>query len=160
MRAQDWKKGDRAMSILRIVLPEGSSPTRICSFFVGLIMVLAVLSGMLQLLWRQWRISAAPVSTIGLVTALDCPNHGHVDYSFAVDRHSDGARQFFVDGIDCRSLKIGQRIAIVYERAARENNFALYPIEGESNRARSAFLTGLAFISVLIFMLPLFPSAL
>jgi hypothetical protein len=109
------------MSILRIVLPAGSSPKRTHSFFFGLIIVLAVLSGMPQLLWR---ISAAPVSTIGLVSALDCPNHGHVDYSFAVDRHSYGARQFFVDGIDCRSFKIGQRIAIVYERAAPENNFA------------------------------------
>ena len=84
---------------MSIVLRAGSSPKRTHSFFFGLIIVLAVLSGMPQLLWRLWRISAAPVSTIGLVTALDCPNHGHVDYSFAIDRHSYGARQFFVDGI-------------------------------------------------------------
>jgi hypothetical protein len=71
------------MSIMRIVLPEGSSQKRAYLFFFGLIIVLTLLSGMQQLLWRQWRISAAPVSTIGLVTALDCPNHGQVDYSFA-----------------------------------------------------------------------------
>jgi len=148
------------MSIMRILLPESSTPKRVYLFFFGLIITLTLLSGMQQLLWRQWRIGAASVSTIGLVTALDCPNHGHVDYSFAADRQNYSARQFFVDGIDCRSLKIGQRIAVVYERAAPDNNLALYPIEGEGNRARSAFLTGLAFMSAFILIGPLFLSAL
>lgn len=125
-------------------------------FFVGLTALMTLFAGEPQLLWRLWRISAAPVSTIGFVAALDCPNHGRVDYSFAVDRNTYRGRQPFVQDSECRALKIGQRIGIDYEREMPENNYAFRATEAEGNRARNAFLTGLVFVSASILLGPLF----
>jgi hypothetical protein len=108
------------------------------------------------LLVRLWQISADPVSTIGHVTVLYCPDHGHVDYSFTVDGASYSAGHYLVDGIDCPNLKLGQRIAVYYERGAPENNYGFYPADTTGNRARSAFWIGLIFLSVSVVMGPLF----
>src|SRR5262249_55961822 len=105
--------------------------------FFCLIAALMVLSGQAQILWRLWRISAAAVSATGQVTLLDCPNHGHVDYSFDVSGVSHSGRNHFVDGINCPDIRIGQRVAVYYEAGAPENNFALYPPEAAGNRPRT-----------------------
>ena len=72
-----------------------------------IIAVLLVASGHAQLLWRLWRISADPVSTIGR----DCPNHGSVDHSFAIDGVSYSARNEMIDRINCPNVKIGHPVA-------------------------------------------------
>jgi hypothetical protein len=124
--------------------------------FFCLIAMLIVASGQAQLFWHLWQISADPVSTTGHVTRLDCSNHGHVDYSFEVDGALHGAGNHFIDGINCREVRIGQPVAIYYAKGAPENNYALYPVEAAGNRTRTAFFTGLAFFGAVLLLGPVF----
>src|SRR5262249_48223487 len=124
--------------------------------FFCLLAVLMFSSGQAQLLWRLWRISAAPVATIGFVTRLDCPNHGHIEYSFTVDGLPYNVRDTSVDGVNCPALKSGQSVAIYYEKGAPGNSYALYPSDTSGNRARNAFITGLSFFGALLLLGPLF----
>jgi hypothetical protein len=47
-------------------------------------------------------------------------------------------------------------ILVYYEKGTPENNYALYPAETAGNRARTAFLTSLAFFGAFILLGPLF----
>jgi hypothetical protein len=123
-------------------------------FFI--VIALMTIFGPAQPLWRLWQIGADPVSTLGRVVRLDCPNHGHIDYAFEIDGVAHSGRDHFVDGINCPDAKVGQAIAVYYEKGAPENNYALYPAETTGNRARTAFFTGVAFFGVLILLGPLF----
>jgi hypothetical protein len=58
--------------------------------------------------------------------------------------------------INCPDAKIGQPVAVYHEKGASENNYALYPAEGEGNRAKAAFFAGAAFFGAFIFLGPLF----
>ena len=123
-------------------------------FFI--VIALMTIFGPAQPLWRLWKISADPVSTSGHIVRLDCPNHGHIDYAFEIDGVPRNGRDHFVDGINCPDAKIGQAVAVYYEKGAPENNYALYPAEGEGNRAKAAFFAGAALFGALIFLGPLF----
>src|SRR5215469_5245623 len=81
--------------------------------YVGFFLTAAIAIGFSQgpMFWRLWRISADPVSTNGHVVQLDCPNHGHVDYSFEINGVSYRAGNPFIDGINCAEVKMGQAIA-------------------------------------------------
>jgi hypothetical protein len=124
--------------------------------FLCLFAVLLVVSGQAQMLWRLGWISADPVATTGRVIGLDCPNHGLVDYAFEIDGVSYDASNHFVDGIDCPNAKIGQPVAVYYERGALDNNYALYPAQTAGNRARNAFFVGAPFYCAFVFLGPLF----
>jgi hypothetical protein len=106
--------------------------------------------------WRLWRISANPVSTSGRVVHLDCPNHGRIDYSFEINGVAYRASSPFIDGINCSDVKIGQPVAVYYEKGAPQNNYGLYPAATAGNRATSALVTGLAFFGGFILLGPLF----
>ena len=84
------------------------------------------------------------------------PNHGHIDYAFEIDGVPRNGRDHFVDGINCPDAKIGQPVAVYYEKGAPENNYALYPAEVVGNRAKAAFFAGAALFGALIFLGPLF----
>jgi hypothetical protein len=129
------------------------------SVYLGFLCVIALLlvsSGQAQLFWHLWQISADPVSTSGRVTRLDCANHGHVEYSFDIGGVSYRPGSRFIDGINCRDIKIGQPVAVYYAKSAPENNYALYPAETSGNRARTAFFTGMAFFGAVVLLGPLF----
>ena len=121
-----------------------------------LVVGLMVVFGPARPLWRLWWISADPVATNGRVVRLDCSNHGHVDYSFEIDGVAYAAGNHFIDGINCPDVKVGQPVAVYYEKGAPENNYALYPAETVGNRARTAFFTGVAFFGAFVFLGPLF----
>jgi hypothetical protein len=110
----------------------------------------------ISILWRLWHIAQIPVTATGVVTHLDCSNHGHVDYSFRVDGTPIEGRPHFVDGIACQQLRTGQPIAIYYERAAPENNYALVAGPENGNRAMTAFWTASAILAALAFLGPMF----
>jgi hypothetical protein len=128
--------------------------------FFCLFAALMIASGQPQFFWRLWRISAAPVATTGHVTRLDCPNHGNVDYSFTVDGLAYDVRNALVDGANCPALKIGQSVAIYYEKGTPGNSYALYPSDTSGNRAGNAFITGLSIFGALLLLGPLFLGGL
>jgi hypothetical protein len=123
--------------------------------FLCLFAVLFVASGQAHMLWRLGWISADPVATTGRVTGLHCHNHGRADYSFEIDGVAHDGRDDFVDGINCATARIGQAVAVYYEKGAPDNNYALYPAETAGNRARTAFFSGLAFFGVFVSLGPL-----
>jgi len=123
-------------------------------FFIAALLGVAVSAG--PMLWRLWRISVDPVSTRGRVVRLDCRNHGHLDYSFDIDGVPHSGSNHSIDGISCPEVRIGQPVAVYYEKGAPENNYGLYPAETAGNRASTAFFTCVAFMCVFIFIGPLF----
>jgi hypothetical protein len=124
------------------------------AFFLAALLSIGVSQG--PRFWRLWRISADPVPTSGRVVSLDCPNHGHVDYTFEIDGVSYAASDRFVDGINCADVKIGQTVAVYYEKGAPRNNYGLYPAEIAGNRATTALVTGLVFFGGFILLGPFF----
>jgi hypothetical protein len=133
-----------------------ASKKRVYLAFMCMCVVMTTLSGQPQLLWRLWRIAHDQMTATGVVTRLECLNHGHVDYSFRVESTPIEGRQHFVDGISCKELRTGQRIAVIYERATPENNYALTMLADSGNRAMTAFWTGFAFVSASAFLGPMF----
>jgi hypothetical protein len=125
-------------------------------FPIFIIIALMTILGPAQPLWRLWQISADPVSTKGRIVHLDCQNHGHVEYSFDADGVSHNGRNHFIDGINCPDAKVGQAIAVYFEKGAPENNYALYPADTSSNQTRTAFITGAALFGAFILLGPLF----
>jgi Protein of unknown function (DUF3592) len=125
-------------------------------FPIFIVVALMTIFGPAQPLWRLWQISADPVSTQGHIVRLDCHNHGHVEYSFDAEGVSRNGRNPFVDGINCPDAKVGQAVAVYYEKSAPENNYALYPAGTSGNRARTALITGVAFFGAFILIGPLF----
>lgn len=123
-------------------------------FFI--VVALMTIFGPAQPLWRLWEINADPASAKGRVVRLNCHDHGHVEYSFDADGVSYNGRNHFIDGINCPDAKVGQTIAVYYEKGAPENNYALYPAETSGNQARTAFITGVAFFGAFILIGPLF----
>jgi hypothetical protein len=108
------------------------------------------------LLWRLWRIGTDPVATPGRVVGIDCPNHGRVDYAFDIDGTSHSGANHLIDGIPCPQFRIGQKVAVYYEKGAPGNNYALYPDGTEGNRVRTALFTGIAFCAGFIALGPPF----
>ena len=139
-----------------VFFSSSNSFARVYILFFCLLVVLMISSGQAQLLWRLWRISAAPAATTGHVTRLDCPNHGHIDYSFTVNGLAYDVRDTFIDGVNCAVLKSGQSIAIYFEKGDPGNSYALYPNDTSGNRARNAFITGLSFFGAVLLLGPLF----
>jgi hypothetical protein len=124
--------------------------------FLCLLAALTILSGQTQMLWRLWQIAQDPATAAGVVTHLDCANHGHVDFVLRVESASFDGREHFVDGIACPQLRVGQRIAVYYQRAQPANNYALAASEDGGNRAMTAFYTGAAFLGAFVLVGPLF----
>jgi hypothetical protein len=122
-------------------------------FFIAILLGALLSQG--QALWSLWRISANPISTRGQIVGVDCANHGYVAYSFDVGGYSHTAHGRFIDGINCRDLRVGQPIAVDYENGAPDNNYGLYPVEATGNRARAAFLTGVAFLGAFVVLGPI-----
>jgi hypothetical protein len=171
--AATWTPMTKTASLARPVMPSyrglqtallriydffstSSSFARVYILFFCLIVLLMISSGQMQLLWRLCRISADPVATTGHVTRLDCSNHGHVDYAFEADGASRGGENRFVDGINCPDIRIGQPIAVYYERGTPANNYALYPNDTSGNRASSALMTALTFTGSFLLLGPAF----
>jgi hypothetical protein len=124
--------------------------------FLCLTAGLAIVSGQVQQLWRLDQIARDPATAAGVVTALDCPNHGDVDYVFRIDGASVAGREHFVDGVACPHLRTGLPIAVYYQRMLPANNYALAAGEDGGNRAMTAFATGAAFLGAFVFIGPLF----
>jgi hypothetical protein len=140
-----------------VFFSSSTSFARVYILFFCLFALLMISSGQPQLLWRLWRISAAPVTTTGHVTRLDCSNHGHIDYSFTVDGLSYNVQDTFIHGVaNCPALKGGQAIAIYYEKSIPGNSYALYPSDTSGNQARNEFITALSFFGASLLLLPLF----
>jgi hypothetical protein len=118
--------------------------------------VLFVASGIAQSVWHQGWIGADPVMATGRITNLVCHNHGFVDFAFETDGITHDATDHFGNGIPCQSVKIGDPIAVYYEKGAPDNNYGVYPVDTPGNPARQAFLGGLAMFGALIFLGPFF----
>jgi hypothetical protein len=125
-----------------------------------LVAVLGIVFSQGPVLWALWRISADPVAALGHIVRVYCPDHGHVEYSFEIGGISHTGRNRFIDGINCPDLRVGQPVAVYYENGAPENNYGLYPAEMTGNRARTAFFTGVAFLSAFILLGPFFLAGL
>jgi hypothetical protein len=124
--------------------------------FMALLATLFVVSGIAKAVWYEGRIGADPVSTRGHVITLDCPHHGFVDYSFEIGGVTYYARDNFGNGIPCQTAKIGQPIAVYYEKGAPENNYGVYPPDTPGNPARAAFFDNLVGFGAFIFLGPFF----
>ena len=108
-----------------------------------------------QLLWNLWSIARDPAETSGTVTRLDCRNHGHVEYVMEIGTRTIEGRRHNVAGADCRLVKVGQRIAVSYERGMPENNYA-FVSRTDGNRAKNEFYFGLIMWASFVVIGPLF----
>jgi hypothetical protein len=125
-------------------------------FYLVFALICATMSAsMAPGLWRLWRISEAPVAALGFVTGLDCPNHGRVDYTFEVAGATLSGASGYVEGADCRSLRVGQRVNVSYERGAPKNNYAFSFDDQRDSRARSAFFASFGSMAWFVFVGPL-----
>jgi hypothetical protein len=133
------------------------SRTRIVYFGIACaVATLFVASGIAKAIWYNGWIAADPVLAKGRVMTLDCnDNHGFVDYSFEIDGATYHARSAYLNNIPCQAVKIGQPVAVYYEKGAPENNYGVYPPETPGNPARAAFLYNLAAFAVFTFLVPL-----
>ena len=147
------------MSTSRVPGTGGLSPKHVYLVFFAQCVALLFSSGEPQLLWRLWFISAAPVSTTGVVTVVDCQNH-RVDYAFTVDGFPQNAPRANIGGLGCKDLRVGQRIAVYFERGEPENNYALRLSDTAGHPIRNEFFIGLSVICVFVLLAPLFLSAL
>jgi hypothetical protein len=124
--------------------------------FLYLIVALMLVAGLPQRQWRLWRIAQDPATATGVVTRLDCPNHGHVDFVFRLESASFDGREQSVGGIACRQLFTGQRIAVHYQRAQPANNYARVESEDGGNPVMTEFYTGVLFLGMATLVGPLF----
>jgi hypothetical protein len=124
--------------------------------FMALCATLFVVSGIAKAVWYEGRIGADPVMARGHVITLDCHNHGFVDYSFEIAGAIYYARSPHGNNIPCETVKIGQLIAVYYEKGAPEINYGVYPAETPGNPARAAFFDNLVCFGAFIFLGPLF----
>jgi hypothetical protein len=134
------------------------SKMRVYLAFVGLCLVLSSIPGgpqIPQLLWNLWSIARDPAETSGTVMRLDCRNHGHVEYVVEIGASTIEGRQQNVAGADCRLLKVGQRIAVSYQRGMPENNYA-FSSRADGNPAEKEFYLGLIMWTSFVVIGPLF----
>ncbi len=122
---------------------------------IGVSGALMIQTGQIKTLWRLLHILQDPGKTAGVVSHLDCPNHGHIDYVFRIEGASFDGREHLIDGISCPELRTGQRVAVYYQRAQPTNNYAFVEGQDDGNSARRAFYTSLAFFGGLAFVGPL-----
>jgi hypothetical protein len=110
-----------------------------------------------QQTWRTWRIYNNTGTTIGLITDLDCNNHGTLSYSFEVDgvRHLGRSPNFHGD---CRELKSGQRVLVHYEEGAPATNLAT--VDDRRGRDPSTMLRNEILASLVMFVVILFSMLL
>jgi hypothetical protein len=123
---------------------------------MALLATLFVVSGIAKAVWYEGRIGADPVLAKGRVITLDCNNHGFVDYSFEIGGVTHYARSPYGNGIPCQTVKIGQPVAVYYEKGAPENNYGVYPPDTPGNPARAAFFENLVGFGAFIFLGPFF----
>jgi hypothetical protein len=106
-------------------------------------------------LWRLWRVSQAPSAAVGVITGLDCQNHGRVDYTLAVAGATYPGAAHHVEGAPCQDLRVGERVNVSFELAAPENNFAFTGDDMGGKRAAYEFRKGLVLMTALALLGPL-----
>ena len=116
---------------------------------VATIALLLIWLGAPQQTWRTWRIYNNTATTVGVITDLDCNNHGHLGYSFEVGGVRYLGRSPNFHG-DCRELKNGQRVLIHYEAGAPATNLAT--IDDRRGRDASSMLRNEILVSLAIFI--------
>jgi hypothetical protein len=129
---------------------------RVYAMFVCVVVAMMALSGIPQMFWHLRSIAAAPVPASGKVDRVDCPNHGHVYFSFQADGVSYGGTNPLIEGINCPDVKVGSPLAIYYERGAPQNNYAFYPPEADVSRVQQLLMIGSLFILLFVVLGPLF----
>ena len=122
------------------------------AILVAIISLLLIFVGAPQQTWRTWRIYKNTGTTIGIITNLDCNNHGKLSYSFDVDgvNYLGGSPNFHGE---CRELKNGQRVLIHFERGAPATNLAA--IDDQRSRDASNMLRNELLASLVIVILPM-----
>lgn len=139
-----------------------ASKLRVYLAFVGLCLVLTSMPGGPQipwLLWDLWSIARNPAEASGSVVRLDCPNHGRVEYAVDNGTTKIKGQQHKVAGADCRSLKVGQPITVVYDRSLPERNYA-FASKSDGNPAEHEFYLGLTMWMSFVLLGPLLLVAL
>lgn len=134
------------------------SKRRVYLAFLALALGLSIVPGgpkVPQLLWDLWRVASDPATTTGVVTQLDCGNHGHVDYVVRLGSTPIAGRRHNIADANCKELKMRQRVAIYYERAIPQNNFAALRA-GEGNPAKNEFWRGVGTWATFVLLAPLF----
>lgn len=142
---------------MRVSSIRAVSKIRVYLAFVGLFVVVSSMPGgpqFPQLLWNLWSIARDPAETSGTVMRLDCHNHGRVEYVVEIGTRTIEGRQHTVSGADCRLLKVGQRIAVSYERGVPENNYA-FVSRTDSNPAVNELYLGLIMWTSFVVIGPL-----
>lgn len=119
----------------------------------AVISLLLLWLGAPQQTWRTWRIYENTGTTIGVITDLDCNNHGNLTYSFEVDGIGYLGRRPNFHG-NCRELKNGQRVLIHYEKGAPAINLAT--VDDRRGRDASSMLRNEIIASLVMFIV-LFP---
>ena len=119
---------------------------------VAVISLLLIFVGAPQQTWRTWRIYKDTGTTVGVITNLDCNNHGKLSYSFEVDGiHFLGGSPNFHG--ECRKLKNGQRVLIHFEQGAPATNLAT--IDDRRGRDATSMLRNELLASLVIVVLPM-----
>ena len=109
--------------------------------------------------WRLGRITADPVSTGGRVVNIACQRHeAFVEYSFVVDGVSHRDRSSY--GMACRFARIGQDVAVSYERGRPENSYGVFAADAAGDPVRNAFLLDLLAGPLALFLGPLLAAYL
>jgi hypothetical protein len=106
-------------------------------------------------MWRLWHVAQAPGATVGVVTGLDCQNHGRVDYTLEVAGVTYPGAAHHVDDAPCQDLRVGERVNVSFELAAPENNFAFAGGSMGGKRAAHEFRKGLIMMIGFVFLGPL-----
>jgi hypothetical protein len=123
--------------------------------FFGAVVVLT--SWAPQSLWHLWWISADPISTSGHVVEIVCRSRDRfLGYSYVVDGVSYQGNDDLDNDSSCRDAKIGEPVAVYYEKGAPENNYGVYPPDTLGNPARAAFFGNLMVFGAFIFLAPFF----
>jgi hypothetical protein len=112
-----------------------------------------------QKLLGLWQIAGDEAIATGFITNLDCKNHGHVNYFALVEGKSVGGRWNEAGDISCKELKVGQQIAVYYERAKPTNNFALKSA-GDMDRPTKELWQTLSSWTPFVLIGPLFLTVL
>jgi hypothetical protein len=132
------------------------SKTRIYLLFLCIAAGVMTASGVPIQLAHLWRISRAPVAALGTVTGLDCPDHGRVKYTFALNGATIRGASRIVEGAPCRTLRLGDRVNVSYERGDPANNHAFASTDDSESREAREFWTGAIFMGVFVALGPLF----
>jgi hypothetical protein len=110
-----------------------------------------------QSLWHLWWISADPISTSGHVVEIVCRSRDRfLGYSYIVDGVSYQGNDDLDNDSSCRYAKIGDPVAVYYEKGAPEISYGVYPAETTGNPVRALFFHELVVLVVAMLLVPLF----